>query len=513
MNWELGIGNWELGAAGGFAADLSSGGPAGKAVRGVRGKSANREIGVPRGVPGAGAWFLAVLVFCVLLGGCGALGRQGAEVLDPLGREMFALPGESTLRMDSVTVHVFENGLTMLHEERRSNATVALTAVVGGGSAMEPDDKAGLTGLMMSSLPKGTSERSADEIAEHLAGLGASLQPGSSMDYSLLSLHCLAKDLGEALPVFADVLLNPNFPVDEVEIERRKLLAAIRMNEDYTPAVAMRRFRQELFGSHPYGRDPMGTAETVGALETWDLYTQHRGLFVPSNMVVGVVGNISFAEARDLVRRNLGAPGPERHSVYQVDKVIAPGPSRAEVPRPSTQGFVVMGHLTAPVGDEDSAAVQVAATILGSGMSSRLFRELRDREGLAYAVAAANQSYRRKGMLAAYIGTAGENLERAEERLWGQIRLLRETPVTQEELERAKNSLRGSYLRSKERNARRARMLAVNYQMELGPDYMDRLQEEIQAVTSREVMRVANKYFLEPTTVIIRPQAAAAPAE
>ncbi len=448
-----------------------------------------------------------LLVFCLLLGltGCAPFRQQAVLAEDPFGRPLFTLPTESTLRMDPLTIHVFENGLTMLHEERRSAATLALTAVVGAGAAMEPEEKGGLTALMMASLPKGTSNRSADEIAEKLAGLGASLQPGSSMDYSVLSLHCLARDLPEALPVFADVLLAPNFPVDEVEIERRKLLAAIRMSEDHTPSVAMRRFQRELFGTHPYGRDPRGTAESAGALQTWDLYEQHRALFVPSNTVVAVVGDISFERARDLVREHLGTPGPERHVTYQVDKVIAPGPARVDVPRPSTQGFIVMGHLTAPIGHEDSPAVQVAATILGSGMSSRLFRELRDREGLAYAVAAGNQSYRRKGMLAAYIGTAGDNLDRAEDRLWGQIRLLRETPVTAEELDRARNSIRGSYLRSRERNTARARTLAVHYHMGLGPDFVDRFQEQVQAVTSRDVMRVANKYFLEPTTVIIRP--------
>lgn len=447
-----------------------------------------------------------VLFPLIWLAGCLPFaGQAPPSTADPYARSLFLLPEESTKTNGTVTMHVFENGLTMLHERRTSNETVALVAVVRGGAAFEPDDKTGLTGLMMGALPKGTTSRDADAISEHFAGLGAALQPGSSMDYSLLSMKTLAKDLGAALPVFADVLLNPAFPVDEVEIERRKLLAAIRMNEDHTPSVALRRFNRELFGTHPYGRDPMGTAETVAALQTWDLYAQHRALFVPSNMTVGVSGNISFEEARDLIRASLGEPGPERHVTYEVDKVIAPGASRSVVTRPGNQGFVVMGHLTAPLGHEDSAAVQVASTILGTGMSSRLFAELRDRQGLAYAVAAANRAHRHKGMLMAYIGTAKANLERAEEGLWGQIRLLRETPVTPEELDRARNSLRGSYLRSKENNASRARNLAVHHTLGLGADYMDRLQEEIQAVTSRDIMRVANKYFLEPTTVIIEP--------
>jgi predicted Zn-dependent peptidase len=359
--------------------------------------------------------------------------------------------------------------------------------------------------MMMRVITKGTERRTSDQIAEELGQLGASLSPSAGQDHSRVTLQCVNEDLAEAVDLLADVLLNPTFPPDQVELERKKVLAGIRMSDDQTSAVTMKKFRQQVFGGHPYGRPLEGYPETVNNLQTRDLYERHRADFVPSAMTIAVVGAVAFEELLPLIEKHLGAPGPRREERYEVDKVVTPGGSRIEIVKDSQQAFIVLGHMTCPWGHEDLPAVEVAADVLGGGMSSRLFTILRDQQGLAYAIGAGNTSYRTQGLFTTYIGTGGQNIEKAEKGLWEQVRRLREEPILEDELQRAKNYIGGEYLRAHERNMARAGYLAYWHTTGKGVEYDKQYLDDINAVTIRDVMRVANKYFLEPTTVVLRP--------
>lgn len=426
-------------------------------------------------------------------------------------RQVFQLPQSSTARIDDVTMHTLRNGLTLLHRENKSNSIVGVVMYLRTGAAEEPEQLTGLTNLMMRLLPKGTRTRNADQIAEELALLGTSLSPSAGKDYCKVSLQCVADDLDEAMALYADVIQNPSFPLDELALEKKKVLAQIRMGNDLNHVIASKRFMKELFGAHPYGRPMEGDEETVKAVEPGDLVAAHEAAFVPSSMVLAVVGNVSFDRARALAEEYFGEAREEKLPTYAVNKLIAPGGARAEIVRKSEQAFIVMGHLTCPTGDPDEAAVEVATAVLGAGMSSRLFVELRDRQGLAYAVGASSTFLKNQGCFIASIGTAPKNIDRATDGLWAEIERLRNEPVGEEELQRSKNYIGGQFLRAHERNMQQAGYLAYWYVTGRPPNYDDKYIESINAVTSRDVMRVANKYFLEPATVIVRPEERAEP--
>ncbi|MCC5877562.1 MAG: insulinase family protein [Candidatus Sumerlaeia bacterium] len=436
----------------------------------------------------------------------------------PLGRQYFTMPEPGQQRIGDVNQMTLENGLTIIHRRNPVNSLVGLTVYIRMGSAQEDTDKAGQTSLLMRTLLKGTRNRDADTISEELARLGASISPRAGHDFSSVSLRCVVDDLPEAMDLLADVLLNPTFPNDQVDLEREKLLASIRMSEDQLASFAWKRFEQAIYGGHPYGTPIDGHPETLAALTPIEIGTTHRDFFVPSSMILSVVGNIDSGELRRLVETHLGQVTLDRRQRYLVDKVVAPSGGITEYTRDSNQGFVVLGHLVCPLGHPDRPAIDVASTILGSGMSSRLFADLRDRKGLAYSVGSVASFLQNQGYLAVYIGTNAETINRwfppaaggaqisaTSNDLWEHLLALRNEPVTAEELERAKNYIAGSYLRAHETNLQQAAYLGFWEIAGLGLDYDERYIDQIRAVTARDIMRVANKYFLDPTVVVVRP--------
>ncbi|CAN5390932.1 pitrilysin family protein [soil metagenome] len=445
--------------------------------------------------------WLGILVACLALGSC-AYKQNPAPDSD---RPTFQIPATIPRKADDVTIQIFPNGLTLIHRENKNNAIVGVVAYIKGGAALEDPQKNGATNLMMRMLLKGTKTRTADQIAEETAQLGASLSPAAGQDYNKLSMQCINEDLDAAMELFADVLQNPGFPVAQVDLERKKVLAQIRMNDDQVSTVAVKRFQKELFGAHPYGRPLEGTPETLPGIIPQDLLDRHDSEFVPSNMVIAVVGNVDLERAKALLMKNIGQVSEVRKPRYEVDKVIAPEASRVEVTKKSEQGFVVMGNLTCPAGDPDEAPVEVMSKLLGGGMSSRLFTQLRDKQGLAYAVGASASNLKNQGYIVTYIGTGPKTIDASEEGLWKEMRRLRDEPVEDAELQRAKNYIAGEYLRGHERNMQQASYLGYWHVTGRGVEYDKMYLDDINAVTTRDVMRVANKYFLDPTVVVLRP--------
>lgn len=456
---------------------------------------------------------ICLLAALLLLAGC-----FRPDPVAPLGRQYFTLPEPGQQRIGDVNQMTLENGLTIIHRRTTANSLVGLTVYIRMGAAQEDNDKAGQTSLLMRTLLKGTRNRDADTISEELARLGASISPRAGHDFSSVSLRCVVDDLPEAMELLADILFNPTFPNDQIDLEREKLLAHLRISEDQLASFAWKRFEQAVYGGHPYGTPIDGHPETLANLTPMEIGGTHRDFFVPSNMILSVVADMEADEVRRLVNTHLGQVTLDRRQRYQVDKVVAPGGGVIEYTRDSNQGFVVLGHLVCPIGHPDRPAIDVASTILGSGMSSRLFADLRDRKGLAYSVGSVASFLQNQGYLAVYIGTNAETINRwfpptagagqasaTSNDLWEHLLALRNEPVTAAELDRAKNYIAGSYLRAHETNLQQAAYLGFWEISGLGLGYDERYIEQIRAVTARDIMRVANKYFLDPTVIVVRP--------
>lgn len=438
---------------------------------------------------------------------------------------------EVTRQAGDVMIHQFPNRLTLLHRRNTTNEIMAVACLSRPGANADPDDKVGRTHLLMRTLPKGTKTRSSDEIAEILEGMGVRFGASDSYDYVGVGMQCVRPDFAAAMDVMADVVRNPTFPLQEIEGEKERIYGEIQAREDRTPSATLKRFREALLGPGPYGRSLEGERETVRLLTQTDLVAAYQEAFRPENMVIAIVGNMDFEEAKAAVAKHFGDMPSLGLPYAEARKSYLPSAQKVDFSRDVEQGFVAMGCVTAPLDSADAPAIDITSAILGQGMSARLFRELRDKRGLAYAVGALNTQYRHTGMFAVYIGTTPENVREsvaqhgdplqmfdqpgmtpmdwAASALWAEVENLSREPVPAEELERARSYLIGGYLRSHEANAQQAQFLAYWHLMGLGVEYDEKYPELLRAVTSRDVMRVANKYLHSPTITILRPQDAA----
>lgn len=402
-------------------------------------------------------------------------------------------------------IHRLPNNLTLIHRRSEANDIVAVVCLASPGAFADPAEKAGRTNLMMRLLSKGTKTRTSDEVAQALEGMGARLGTSGGYDYVSASLQCVRGDVDDAVAIFADVVRNPSFPLEEIRTEKARVMAEIRMKDDRSGSAVMKKFREQLFASSAYGRALEGEAATVDTFTQIDMVEAHRAIILPENMVVSVVGNIAFEDALKLVGKHFGTmTGPDLAKV-EMQKTFTPKTGMATIVRDVEQSFIAMGAITCPLANEDTPAIDVASAILGEGMSSRLFVELRDKRSLAYSVGAMNASHAGTGYMVTYIGTKPETICDSIKGLWEQVTLLRTEPVGEDELARAKAYIVGGYLREHESNSQQASHMAYWHIMGMGAAYDEAYPDRVRAVTTRDVMRVANKYFLDPTTVLLRP--------
>lgn len=398
------------------------------------------------------------------------------------------------------------NGTVFFHERVDHAPVAALYAVLDGGSRDDSPEQCGRTNLMARLIGKGTRSKNSDQLAEAFEALGISFGAQAGQDYVTVGFQSLAEDFARGVELFSESLFDANFPWNEIDTERGRVLAEIRAREDRPSSLAIKNLRKLLYEPHAYSRSVEGEADTVQKLTQVDLFDVQQTLATPPRMVVGVVGAVSRDAARDVILKNF--PTVEKPSAPRVhaDNVLPPRGGRTVVNRKVEQSFIALGHRTMDSRDSDCAAMQVATTVLGGGMSSRLFTELRDKRGLAYAVGATCSFNALNGSFVAYIGTKPGSQQEAEDGLWTEVRALRDTPVEEGELQRAKNYITGNFLRDLETCRARAAQEAGDIAMGLGAGYAAKWRDEILAVTSRDVMRVANRCFLDPCVSIVQPE-------
>jgi len=314
-------------------------------------------------------------------------------------------------------VHVFPNQLTLIHRRNESNQIIAMSCMASPGASIDPDEKLGRMHLMTRLFSKGTESRTSKEIAELLDGNGMRFGAKDNYDYISAGLQCVKGDGREGFDLFADIILNPSFPLEEIRTERQRVLSAIKVREDRSPSATIRRFRERLLAPGPYGRPLEGTPETVDSITQRDLVEAHQAIYRPENIVISIVGDIDFETARNLVEARFGHLEVFSRTQASTSKSYAPTGERDSFTRDVEQGFIATGATTCGAAHEDEPAVSVATAVLGQGMSARFFRELRDKQGLAYQVGATNVSYKDGGFFLGYIGTTPDavckSLERA----------------------------------------------------------------------------------------------------
>lgn len=389
------------------------------------------------------------------------------------------------------------NGLVFLFSQQSELPLVNLELLIKAGTLEEPSGKAGLANLTASLLLNGTKTRTSAQIAQELDFMGARLSASGGDDFATLSLTVLKKDVGTALDLLKDVLLNPAFPAAEVQRKVAQFRAALVSEKDEPMVVASRAFAKNLYGSFPYGYPVLGTPEGLSAITRNDLTEFHRKYYRPNNAILSLVGDLSPDEGRQWVSKTFGTwanapisetklptiPPLDQRKVIVIDKDIS-------------QANVILGNLGIARQNPDFYAFQVMNYILGGGgFASRLMDDIRDNRGLAYSVSSSFSPGLAPGpfdvSLETKNATAGEAIARAVD----QIRLMRSQPVTPGELEDAKSYLIGSFPRKMDSMSKRAWLLGYVELYGLGLDYPWRYPDLIQHLTAGDIQKVAAEYL------------------
>ena len=298
----------------------------------------------------------------------------------------------------------------------------------------------------------------------------------------------------------------PRLADEEIERERRVLLAQIRGLEDQPAHVASRVLARSLFGPRGYGLPPSGEEETVARIAHGDLHARFREAYAADRLVLAVSGAVAADEVLAEASRLFGAaaaPGGRCRRRRRPPSVRCASAQRQT--SPTQQAHVLLGYLAPPVTAPDHVALKVANGVLGGGMSSRLFRTLRDEEGLAYSVGSAYLTRRGAGRVVLHIGTAPENVEAAEAGLRREVERLAGEPVPDEELGRTTAYLSGSFVLDRRTNERQSFYLAFYEVMGVGAEYVMHYPGLLEAIDATAVLRAARRHLVEPAVVVVGP--------
>jgi zinc protease len=398
------------------------------------------------------------------------------------------------------------NGITVLTISNPSADIVSGRFFIPAGSRWETPKHAGLAQLLASVLTKGTTGLSALEIADRVESVGAGLGVDTTTDYLKLSLKTVKSDLVDIFKLAGELLRTPSFPEDQIELERKLILQAIKSQTEQAFNNAYRQLRTALYGEHPYARSSLGTATTIGQITRQDLVDYHQTHIRPDRLIISLAGRITPEEAIDLVTKVLGDwEIPETEPPTLAPQSVTTHPQYQVEHQSTQQAIVMLGYLAPPIHDPDCIALKLIDSYLSNGMSSRLFVELREKRGLAYDVSAFYPTRLDTSHFAVYMGTAPSNTRIAVSGLKAEVDRLCMEQIPAAELQTAKDKLLGQYALGKQTNGQLAQTYGWYELLGLSVDFDRQFSAAIQHVTPARLQSVADKYLSEPYVSIVSP--------
>lgn len=381
-----------------------------------------------------------------------------------------------------------DSGATVVTERMSEVRSVSAGFWFDVGSRDEPGEIAGTSHFLEHLLFKGTPARSAKDIADAFDAVGGDVNAFTGKEYTCYYCRVLDQDLPMALDVLVDMVTNSLIDADEFESERRVILEEIAMHEDAPDELVHDLFYRSMWDGHPLGRPVLGFNDTVGAVTRDAVAGYWRERYGASNMVVAAAGNVDHDGLVDLVAQ-IPARAESKKTLRSGEKPdLHPGVNVLR--RPTEQAHIVIGVPGLPRGHDDRHALALLDTVLGGGMSSRLFQEIREKRGLAYSVYSYRSMFAESGAFAVYVGTTPQNAESVIDIVKEQLALALDQGIGEAELERAKGHLKGSLVLSSEDPGSRMTRLG-KAQLTTGEILsIDELIARVEGVTMEDIERV-----------------------
>jgi predicted Zn-dependent peptidase len=392
-----------------------------------------------------------------------------------------------------------DSGLTVVTEPMPDVRSVSVGFWVGTGSRDETGHLAGASHFLEHLLFKGTDTRSARSIAEAVDEVGGDINAFTTKEYTAFYLRVLADALETGLDILSDIMWLPAFRPDEIEAERQVILEEILMHADEPADLVHEVLAEALWPGHPLGRDVLGTEDSIEGLTRDDIASFHAGHYRPANMVLAAAGEL---DPDDLVagidkrfRGGLGGQTPVRSAPDQPPRPLS------VVTRSTEQAHLAVGFEAFDRDDDDRYALAVVDHVLGGGMSSRLFQEIREQRGLAYSVYSYRSLFHGTGALAVYAGTSPARAHEVLELINAELDRMVDTGVTERELAMTKSHLRGSLALALEDSGARMSRIGRSQLVHGSIPSLDGIEARLNDVTLEDVDRVVARVLAGPRVV------------
>ena len=398
-----------------------------------------------------------------------------------------------------VLTETLPSGLRLVTESMPHVRSVSIGVWLMRGSRHESDAESGIAHFVEHMLFKGTTTRSAREIAQEIDSIGGQLDAFTAKEYAAYYIKVLDEHLPLALELLGDMIQRPAFAVEDIGREQAVILEEIKMVEDAPDDLVHEVFAQQCWPSHPLGRPILGSPETVSSFKQSDLRSYFGRTYVAPNLLISAAGNLSHERMHDLISKEFGTLPPTGATGETSAPAVASGVAYRQ--KDIEQSHVCLGMAAYHQAHADRHALHVMNTILGGSMSSRLFQHIREDRGLAYAVFSSHAGYTDAGVMTVYAGCANDKVSEVVDLSLAEIRELRDEPVPEVELRRAKDHLKGSLMLNLESTSSRMSHLARQY-MAFGRHFtLDEMLAAIERVTIEDVKRVAEDLFQKQSLV------------
>jgi len=401
-----------------------------------------------------------------------------------------------------------ENGIRVVSETISHVRSVSLGIWANVGSRDEAEQQNGISHFLEHMVFKGTRNRSVRDIAQSLESLGGYLNAFTTKEQTCYYARVLDANLPEALDVLADIMLNATFEKREMEKEKLVVIEELKNAEDDPEDIIHDYFEKNLFPRHALGNPVIGTEANVRAFRREDLRSHVHEHYRPSQMVVAAAGNVDHDALVRLTRRYFGRLHGSNES-----KARQPVPGHSslqkpkEYPRPITQAHICVGRQCFSIKHPHRYPLMVTNTLLGEGMSSRLYQTIRERHGLAYSVYSFVSLLSDTGVFGSYLGTDKKNIRASVDLVFHELEKLKKRPVSKAELQRTKAQIKGTLMLGLENMSGRMTRLGSSELYLESYISLDSILDKVDRVTVDDILEVSNEVFHQDrfSTVIIRP--------
>ena len=399
------------------------------------------------------------------------------------------------MQIPNAKIKKLENGITLAVEEISSLRSVSMGLIVNAGSEIEDKDLMGISHFIEHTTFKGTNKRSAMQIAQELDSVGGKLNAFTGKEFTQYYAVIQDKYIDVAADVLSDIFLNSKYDDKDIDMEKNVVLEEIKMYEDSPDEHIHDIFTLAVIPNHPLGNPVIGEEKTVRSINSKKILDFRKNYYTPDNLLISIAGNVSFESASTIITDKFSSfKGNSSNKMLPSAETVQTIKLKS---KKTEQVHLIIGSKGPSQNNDERFAFTVMDNILGGSMSSRLFQEIREKRGLAYSIYSFNQGFKDIGLFEIYAGTRKENFENVVELIMKELTKMRKIGLSKEELERAKEFIKGTMVLSLESSNSRMNYMARSIYYHGRVVTIEEIFEKIDRVGLDDIMKLTEKYLSE----------------